>query len=196
MKCFIYISSTHVIGKPKVLPITESHLVNPLDIYYSTKLFAEHLTGLLENDGFNAYILRIPSPIGQKMPKNKILTTFVRNALQNRAIKMFGMGTRKQNYVDVRDIAYAVSLCLEKSASGIFNIAGKSCISNLDLANTCIKLLRSSSKIVFSDQPDPDENLRWEISISKAEKILGYMPKYTIEDSISHMAAQYENSID
>ena len=102
-----------------------------------------------------------------------------------------GSGTRRQNYVDVRDVAVAVEKCLLRRTTGIFNIAGNRSISNKDLAETCVSNLRSSSSITFTGQPDREEGIAWEVSIEKAKRCLDYSPRYGIEESILSLGAEY-----
>jgi nucleoside-diphosphate-sugar epimerase len=158
--------------------------VRPETAYHASKHFGEQLVRLAATQGLNAVSLRLPAPVGPGMPKNRLLTSLVRRALSNEPIELIGQGTRQQNYIDIRDIAQAVLLCLEKQVSGVFNIASASCISNLDLARRCIALCSSLSEIVFSSRSDIEEGFVWDVSIEKARKELGYIPKYLIDAAI------------
>lgn len=180
----VYISSLPIIGFPIQLPITEDHPAAPPTAYHAAKLFGEHLVRLAGQAGLTAVILRLTSPVGPGMADNRIFSVFVKRALANLPIQLTGRGLRQQNYVDVRDIASAVACCLRKPAAGLFNIAGSASTSNLELAQACIRVLGSSSAIQFTGQPDPEENIRWDVSIAKAAEQLGYRPQYGIEQSI------------
>jgi len=93
------------------------------------------------------------------MPDNKILSAFVRRSMADLPLQLIGRGTRKQNYVDVRDVAEVIWSCLQRRFSGIFNIAGRTCISNIELAEKCIRILRSTSEMQFIDRKDPEEGI-------------------------------------
>lgn len=134
--------------------------------------------------GCRAASLRLTSPAGPGTPEKRILSVFVRRALSNQTLEVPGRGTRKQNYVDVRDVAAAVGACLAKRASGLYNIASAESISNYDLALTCVDQLSSHSKVTFSETPDPEEGVSWDVSIAKARRDLCYQPQFTIDDSI------------
>jgi UDP-glucose 4-epimerase len=187
----VYISSVPVIGTPKQLPITEDHPTNPPTAYHASKLFGENLIQIAARNGLAGTILRLTSPVGIRMPENRILSVFVKRALADEPLQIVGNGTRKQNYVDVRDISDVIEKCLQQCVSGVFNIAGEHSISNKGLADICIRTLGSSSKIEFTGQPDPEDGMAWEVSIAKAKKCLGYDPRYSIEDSISAIGAEY-----
>jgi nucleoside-diphosphate-sugar epimerase len=113
----------------------------------------------------------------------------IENALSDRPLVLYGEGSRRQNYVDVRDIASAIEKCISTRQGGIFNIGGMSSISNKELAETCIRCLGSQSVIEYAGKPDPEEGINWEVSIAKARKLIGYEPALSIEDSILGIAA-------
>lgn len=182
---FIYISGVSVIGKPQYSPITEDHPVCPTSAYLASKLYGEELVRLVAASGLNGVSLRVTAPVGPGMPHNRLLTTLARRAMNNDVIELRGQGTRRQNYVDVRDIARAVVMCLTRQVSGVFNIAGDYTISNLELARMCVAQCGSSSEIVFDGQADPEDTYDWNVSSEKARSVLGYQPNYTIDDAIA-----------
>jgi nucleoside-diphosphate-sugar epimerase len=99
-----------------------------------------------------------------------------------------GRGGRRQDFVDVRDCGEAVRLCLDKGATGVLNIAAGASVSNLELANTCTAVLGSSSAVEFTGRDDPEEEMRWEIDISRARAVVGFTPAHSLEDSIRAVA--------
>ena len=180
----VYISSVPVIGRPQHLPVNEEHPTVPLTAYHTSKLFGEHLVRIAHGPALKTASLRITSPIGPSTPPGRIFSEFVHRARSGERLILAGQGGRRQNYVDVRDVAQSVGQCLESEASGVFNVAGAAAISNLDLARRCIQALNSNSEIHFSGVSDPEENLAWEVSIEKARQSFGYQPAYSLEDSI------------
>lgn len=188
---FVYISSVPVIGLPQQLPITEEHPTKPLTVYHATKLFGEYLASIAQSSGLAAASLRLTSPIGPGMPPDRILSVFVKRAIADQPLQLVGQGTRRQNYVDVRDVAVAVKTCLQRGVTGLFNVAGRQSISNYDLAKLCVHTLRSSSLIQFVDRPDLEEGIIWDVSVAKAAIQFGYNPNFTIEDSVRSVAADY-----
>ncbi len=188
----VYISSIGVIGTPRQLPVTEEHPTNPLTAYHASKLFGEYLMQLANTEALSCATLRLTSPVGPNMRSNSILPIFVKNALDNKPLLLLGRGMRRQNYVDVRDVANAVKTCLCEHDDGILNIAGKNSISNLGLAEACVRTLRSSSTICFTGQPDTNDATNWEVSIDKAKQYLNYEPQYNIEESIRSIRCKYD----
>lgn len=181
-KKLIYISSIQVIGKIKEIPIKETHEKEPLTLYHSTKLFGENYLNNISN--IKKIVFRITSPIGKGMPKNKIMRVFVEKSLRNEDIVLLGKGKRVQNYIDVFDIARAIECAIEAdNPNGVYNIASPKSISNIELAELCKFLLKSDSKILFNGV-DKEEDNKWIVDTSKAEKELGFIAKKSIEESI------------
>lgn len=184
VKKLIYLSSTPVIGRPKIVPFDESHPVSPESIYHSTKYIGEQMVNLAMNQGIDAVILRICSPVGLRK-KQVAYLGYLLNAFQsNQTVNVFGKGSRIQNYIDVRDVADAIVKSLSKG-HGLYLIPGGSSVSNLELANICKKITGSDSEIVIGEQADPEDDVKWIPDGSKALKEMGYSPKYTIEDTIN-----------
>jgi UDP-glucose 4-epimerase len=182
-----------VIGKPERIPITEEHLVNPNSLYHITKYAAELFLKLPDFNNLNYAILRIPSPIGPKMPRDKILSFIINSCLLNEPIKLLGKGSRVQNYVDIRDIARAVLLAVEQIERGYFRnetffIAGHS-VSNVELAVLCKELIKSSSEIILNEKADEEEDFRWIIDGNKAKRLFSYEPEISLEESILNISS-------
>jgi len=185
---FIFISGVTVIGRPSDLPVTEEHSVRPESAYLASKLYGEHLTELTRLAGTAAVTLRLTSPVGPRMPDGRIFSVFARRAAAGEPLMVAGHGTRAQDFVDVRDVADGVEACLERRATGIFNLAAGLATSNLELAQACVDVLDSSSKIQFSGTPDADEGVRWEVSVERARKAFGFEPRRSLAESIEAAA--------
>lgn len=185
---FVYISSLPVIGLPISVPITEDHPVNPGTAYHASKLYGEHLVQLAARRGLAAASLRLTAPVGPRMPGDRIMSAFVDQALSGVPLAVAGTGTRRQDYVDVRDVADAAWLCLEQRASGVMNVASGVATSNADLARRCVAHLGSSSPVQFGGRPDPEEGVSWEVSIDRAREAISYAPRHSLRDSIDAVA--------
>jgi UDP-glucose 4-epimerase len=192
---FVYISGVSVIGKPIYSPITEEHPVTPTTAYLASKLFGEHLVQIASQNGKNAVSLRVTAPLSPQMPSKRFLTNTVRRALKNDVVELNGTGSRIQNYIDVRDVAQATLLSIEKNISGLFNIAGEKSISNLELVSRCIERCGSNSQIVFNGIEDAEDQYKWEVSYQKAKRKFGFTPAYSIDESIDSVIESYKMKV-
>lgn len=185
---FVFISSIGVVGEPTSPPVTESHPLDPQTEYHASKLFGELVTRGAAND-LAGTILRLSAPVGPGGSRSRILPAFVAWALAGEPVTVFGDGSRRQDFVDVRDVARASGAALTRSVAGTFNIASGRTISNRELAERCISRLGSSSALVHTGI-DPEDGVTWEISVDRAREALGWEAERRIEDSIDAVADQ------
>jgi nucleoside-diphosphate-sugar epimerase len=193
---FVYVSSVPLIGRPLELPITEEHPVAPLSAYHASKLFGEHLCAIARAAGTPTISLRLTAPVGPGMAAGRILPVFVRRALAGEPLELAGEGTRGQDYVDARDVATAVEASLQMQPAGVLNIASGTCTTNHELANRCVEVLGSSSEVRLLGTPDPEEGVRWEVSIQRAEETIDYRPRHSLQDSITAVAEDLRTNLD
>lgn len=193
----IYISSLPIIGDKHLIPINENIELNPPTMYHATKAAGELIISQAVHFGIRAISLRVPSPIGPGMPINTIVPIFIKRALSNEPIMLQGKGTRKQNYLDVRDLAEAVKRLVsmppdwkneENNVNSVFNIGAKNIISNLGLAKTCIDILKSKSEILYSGIDDPNDNVDWTTDDSRLRTLIGEYQSHDIAESILDIA--------
>lgn len=193
IRSFVQVSSLPVIGKPIEHPITEKHPIHPPTVYHATKVMEELLANYADyRHGLKTVSFRISAPVGPRMNEKTIFPTFVRNAMENKDLILSGMGTRKQSYVHVSDIAQAIYLALiSENAHGVYNLSSENLLSNYELAQKCIEVLQSSSEIKYSSQDDYMDDYCWDVSLERIHSALGYQPKVKIEQAIFEMAEYY-----
>lgn len=114
-------------GHPKEdkgLPVFNYSIVyDPHTMYHATKAAQELMFRQLYKDGIRTVILRIPSPISPCMSNRTIFTIFADKVMKDEPIVINGKGTRRQNYIDTRDIAQACEkILLSSCANGIYHI--------------------------------------------------------------------------
>lgn len=194
IKIFIQLSSLPVIGKPMEHPITENHPIDPPTVYHVTKRTQELLANYAyKKFGLRTVSFRICAPVGIGMNSRTIFPVFVNNALNNADIVLPGKGLRKQTYIHVDDISQAIEKAIDSSAQGVYNLASNNLLSNYELAERCVDVLGSASKIVYSGKGDPMDDYIWDVSLEKIEKDLGYQPKIDINSCIKEMGDFLKN---
>ncbi|MCR5082992.1 MAG: NAD(P)-dependent oxidoreductase [Parasporobacterium sp.] len=183
-KQFVFLSSIPVIGDITSIPIDEKHGISPETPYHWSKYLCEMVLEKENNSFEQSTILRVPSPIGVGMRNNTYMSILIEKMFKDVDVEIYGSGSRVQNYIDVRDIAEAIYKAVNNKANGLFLIAGRESISNIDLAEKCKDIIGSKSKINVGKREDVSENERWIISYEKAAKEFAYEPKYSLDNSI------------
>ncbi len=189
VKGFVFMSGVAVIGSPLQHPITEEHPAHPSSAYTASKLFGEHLVAAFARAHSCGASLRVSSPVGPGLTAERIFSIFVERALAGETISVRGEG-RRQDYVDVRDVARAAELGIQQETAGVFNIGSGKAVSNLELAEAVVHTLKSPSEIRCEADPDAQEDPCWDVSLEKARRTLGYEPRYSLEDSIQALAEE------
>lgn len=186
----IYASSSSVYGDSPTLPKIESMPAKPISPYGVSKLAGEcYCYAFYRTYGLKTVALRYFNVYGPRQSFNEysgVITIFLNEILGGNNPNIFGDGQQTRDFTFIDDVVQANLLAAEiKNAEGqVFNIANGQQTTILKLANEMIKLLdKKNIKPIFSD-PRPGDILHSLADISKARKILGYNPKYSLESGI------------
>lgn len=187
IKKFIFTSSLSFISKPLPQTITEDSKIAAALPYAVSKLKGEELISEMAlRNNFNYNILRLSSPVGNdlELMHENVLKKWIEQSKNNEVLTVMGDGGRTQDFVSVEDIADAFLLCCNSEhVNGIFNIASGTQLSMLQLA-TMITAHYKNSFVTGGTDNNTD---RWNISIKKAEMMLGYKPKYNSETAVLNL---------
>ncbi len=196
IRVYVQLSSLPVIGKPVQHPITEEHPLAPPTVYHVTKRTQELLADYAcYTFGLRAISLRITAPVGLGMNPKTILPVFLNKALRNEDLTILGKGYRKQTYIHTSDIAQAIHKAIHSDAHGVYNLASMNLISNYELAQKCISIADSKSKIVFSGTEDPMDDYIWDVSLEKITADMNYIPEITLEMALKELRDYYLGQI-
>jgi len=167
--------------------LEESSSAAPRGPYACGKLESEHL---FATDGGKNVSLRITSPYGRSTGRRTVLTIFADNARQGLPIRYFGAGSRTQDFVHADDVARACKAVIDRpAASGPFNVGSGRPISMIDLALLVQSLTTRGSEIEPSGGPDPLEAGRANVSIRRAQSVLGWAPRVDLKTGIERLLA-------
>jgi UDP-glucose 4-epimerase len=127
-----------------------------------------------------------------------VVPRFVRAAMEDKPLKIFGDGSQSRVFCHVGDSVKAVLALAgnDKTIGEVFNIGGKGEISILELAKFIIKQTNSKSEINFMDYEDAyaagfEEMARRVPDISKLTKFTGWQPNLGLETIIDDVSKSY-----
>ncbi len=127
-----------------------------------------------------------------------VVPRFVRAAMEDKPLKIFGDGSQSRVFCHVSDSVKAIlALSIDDKTIGeVFNIGGKGEISILELAKFIIKQTNSKSEINFMDYEDAyaagfEEMTRRVPDISKLTKFTGWQPHLGLETIIDDVLKSY-----
>jgi len=188
---FLIASTSEVYGDPKVHPQREDYWghVNPIGprgVYDEAKRYAEALTmAYHRQQGLDTAIVRIFNTFGPRMRPNdgRAIPTFLRQALQDRPITVFGDGSQTRSFCYVADLVDGLIRLQESGHHLPVNIGNPNEFTLLDLAQAVIEVSGSRSEIVFEALPTDDPQVR-QPDITKARELLGWEPKVELREGL------------
>ena len=193
VKKIVFSSSSEVYGEQIKLPIAETNPWNPKSIYAITKLAnEEYIRAYHQQYGINYTIVRFHNAYGPGQDTRFVLPRFVYMTLNNELPTIYGKGNQTRAFCFIDDIVNGTYLALihENANSEIINIGNdREPISIKDLAYKVIFISGKDIKPVYIKMEESDRTSEREIlnrvpNISKAKKILGYEPKYNLEQGL------------
>lgn len=120
----------------------------------------------------NVTITRCANNFGPRQNKEKFLPKIINNTLNNEKIPVFYPGTQRRNWLYVTDHCKAIKLVYEKGNKLVYNVSGKTDLTNLDLVTKILNYLGKSSDLIefVPDRPAHD----WAYSISNSVQLLDW----------------------
>ena len=188
---FLIASTSEVYGDPKVHPQPETYWghVNPIGprgVYDEAKRYAEALTmAYHRQQGVDTAIMRIFNTYGSRMRPHdgRAIPTFLRQALMDRPITVFGDGSQTRSFCYVSDLIEGMIRLAESGHNQPTNIGNPDEFTLLELANTVIEVTGSRSEVVFEALPTDDPQVR-QPDISKARDLLGWQPTVSLREGL------------
>ncbi|MDI6758808.1 MAG: GDP-mannose 4,6-dehydratase [Candidatus Omnitrophota bacterium] len=187
-------------GESVKLPVSEKHPMNPKGVYAITNLCAENLV-MVYNDihKIAAVALRITNTYGARhqMAHDEygVLNWFIRKALDNKEIPVFGDGRILRDFLYVDDLVEAISLAglTDKAYGEVFNVGSGKPISFIDLAKKIVHFAKSGSVqfTQFSKERKEIEPGDYYADISKIKKLVGWKPKTSLDAGIKKTIDYY-----
>jgi len=188
---FVLASTSEVYGDPLEHPQTESYWgnVNPIGprgVYDEAKRYAEALTmAYHRQQGVDTAIVRIFNTYGPRMRPHdgRAIPTFLRQALQDRPITVFGDGSQTRSFCYVSDLVAGIILLAESGTHTPVNVGNPNEFTLLELAQAVVEVTGSRSEIVHEALPTDDPKVR-QPDIALARELLGWEPVVELRDGL------------
>jgi len=194
---FLIASTSEVYGDPEVHPQQETYWgnVNPIGprgVYDEAKRYAEALTmAYHRQQGVDTAIVRIFNTYGPRMRPydGRAIPTFLRQALRDRAITVFGDGSQTRSFCYVDDEIRGLIALAESGHHDPVNIGNPNEFTLLELAHAVIEVTGSRSEIVYEALPTDDPKVR-QPDITLAREILGWEPEIDLREGLRRTIEQ------
>jgi nucleoside-diphosphate-sugar epimerase len=206
VKRVIHISSTAVYGIPDHHPLYENDKLVGVGPYGTCKVKAEKICEDYRKKGMCIPVIRPKSFVGPE--RLGVFAIYYQWIREGRNVPIVGNGSNKYQLLDVEDMCEAIYLCatIDKSlANDTFNIGAKEFTTMKKDFGAVLKYAGFGKKIIgtpakpliwtlrFLEMLNVSPLYKWVyetacedsfVSIEKAEKILGFKPKYSNKDAL------------
>jgi len=194
---FLLASTSEVYGDPEIHPQNEDYWgnVNPIGprgVYDEAKRYAEALTmAYHRQQGVDTAIVRIFNTYGPRMRPHdgRAIPTFLRQALTDRPITVFGDGSQTRSFCYVSDEIDGLIRLAESGIHNPVNIGNPDEFTLLELAQTVVEVTGSKSEIVFEALPTDDPQVR-QPDISLARELLQWQPEVSLREGLERTIDQ------
>ncbi|MDP3888895.1 MAG: NAD-dependent epimerase/dehydratase family protein [bacterium] len=195
VKKVVFSSSSEVYGEPEKMPISETDQLAPKSEYGKAKALAEeYVKAFNKQYGLDYSIVRFFNVYGPNQVAKFVMPLFVDGAIAKRALTINGDGSqiRAFCYVDNAVAGAQLAMFKDEGDGQIFNIGNSGPISMKDLANLVNEIAGNPVEPKFIPFEESDRSKEREIfaripDISKAEKVLGYVPKVSLREGIQRV---------
>ena len=198
----VYTSTRQVFGRPQYLPVDEEHPVAPVDVNGITKLAAEQLHLLYASlYGLRASAIRLTNVYG---PRQRLrddfqgfLPIFVRRALNDEAITVFGDGRQERDCLYVDDVVECLLLAaISPDAAGeVFTVGNDERLSLFAIAEAVVAAAGGGSVDLVPWPPDRDaiDIGSYFGDASKAKRVLGWAPRTDLAAGMARTVEFYRS---
>ena len=187
------------------LPVDESAPTNPMGMYAITNLTAEKIILMYYKvHDIPGVCLRITNTYGPRhhMKHNRygVLNWFIRLALDDELIPIFGDGRILRDFLFVDDLTAALMMCgLTEAAYGdVFNVGSGTSISFIDLAEKITAIAGSGryQYTPFTAERKALEPGDYWADVTKIKSSVGWEPKVSLEEGLRRTVAYYRTHRD
>jgi len=196
-------STSEVYGKKTDVPFSEDDdsVLGPTRYtrwsYACSKMVDEFLALAYHDQyGLETIIVRLFNTIGPRQTGayGMVVPRFVRAALRNEPLVVYGTGEQSRCFANVADVTWAIMKLLEcpEAIGQVINVGSDEPITINELAKKIIAMTGSSSTIQRISYEQAygrpfDDMLIRQPDLTKIKQLIGYKPKYTLEQSLQQI---------
>ena len=181
VKLFYQISTDEVYGALQLDSkerFTEESQLRPNSPYSASKTAADLLAwAYYRTYGLPVVISRCSNNYGPRQHPEKFIPTVILNALQDKAIPIYGDGLYVRDWIHVLDHCRAIDLILHKGKAGeVYNVGADNELANIDLAKMILRILGKPESLLTSVKDRPGHDRRYAIESARIRESLAWAP--------------------
>jgi len=200
----VYAGTRQVYGKPDTLPVTEQHLVRPTDINGINKVAGEYYHLVYNNVfGVRGCSLRLTNIYGPrqlvKHNRQGFIGWFIRLAVEDREIQIYGDGSQLRDFVFVDDAADAFLRAGASDACNgeVFNVGGSEPVSHRDLVHLLLEVA-GTGRVRYVEWPEDKKAIdigSFYADSSRFRAATGWTPRVGLREGLARTVAYYRQHL-
>jgi dTDP-glucose 4,6-dehydratase len=195
---FILISSSEVYGTAETDPMDEEHPLNPRSPYAATKAGADRLAFSYQATyDLPIVIVRPFNNYGPRQHPEKVIPRFVLQALADEPLTVHGDGVASRDWLYVDDDAEGIQAVIEAGdevIGEVINLATGVDVSVSRIADLVLDALEKPASLKEFVDERPGQVRRHVGSTEKAERLLGWTAKTTLEEGLGRTVQWYRDN--
>ena len=194
---FLQISTDEVMGScAEGGYFTEASPMQPNSPYAASKAAAEHLVRAAHiTFGLDVVTTRASNNYGPYQFPEKLIPLMITNALEGKALPVYGDGLNVRDWLYVQDCCRAIDAVLHSGRSGeVYNIGSRAEKTNLEIVYTLLDLLGQPHSLIKFVTDRPGHDRRYATDPAKIEAELGWRPQETFESGIEKTVGWYKEN--
>jgi UDP-glucuronate 4-epimerase len=193
---FLFASSSSVYGDSGKRPFSEDDAADrPVSPYAATKRAGEMLCHAFHSLwSLPVTCLRLFTVYGPRQRPDMAIHTFARRMMQGKPIPRFGDGTSRRDYTYIADVVQGVDAALDRVFDyEIINLGESRTVSLNELIQTLENV--TGRKATVEELPERPGDVRETLAdISKARRLLGYVPLFPLEHGLEEFWTWYQEN--
>ncbi len=192
---FIHISTDEVYGSRLTGAFDEASPLSPSSPYSASKAGSDLLAlSYYKTYALPVIISRCSNNYGPYQFPEKLIPLTITNALEDRLLPIYGDGLYRRDWLHVLDHCDAIGRIFHAGRPGeIYNIAGRSERTNLDVVRGVLKLLDKPESLMTRVPDRPGHDRRYAVDSQKIEKELGWKPSHSFQEGLSQTVQWYRD---
>lgn len=194
----VHVSTDEVYGtlKPEDPTCTEGTPLDPNSPYAASKAGADLLALACQRTyQQDIVITRCTNNYGPFQFPEKLLPLVIANAMENKAIPVYGDGKQVRDWIYVEDHCLGIDAVLRKGKSGeVYNISSSSEVPNIEMIKKVLKLLGKSESLITYVGDRPAHDRRYGLNPEKIKKELGWKPQFSLEKGLALTVDWYQKN--
>jgi dTDP-glucose 4,6-dehydratase len=175
---------------------TEISPIQPNSPYAASKAGADQFVRAYHHThGMDTRITRCSNNYGPYQFPEKLIPLMITNAMEGRALPVYGDGLHVRDWIYVTDHCRAIMAVLEKGVAGeVYNIGGVHELPNIEVVRTIVRAAGADQSLIEFVKDRPGHDRRYAIDSSKARVDLGWEPTVDFAEGIERTMTWYSEN--